>query len=91
MAGIAFSLPDGFHSLIGTKAAVVSRLSPTGKTQYLVRTGGELWTARCLDVLQPGEMVNISAVDGIKLMVERSNSNATQTKERAGANERSCH
>jgi membrane protein implicated in regulation of membrane protease activity len=84
-------LQDGFHSLIGTKAEVVSRLSPTGITQYLVRTGGELWTARCLNVLQPGEMVKISAVDGIRLMVERDNNDVTQTKERERADERHCH
>ena len=66
-------LQDGFHSLIGTQAEVVSKLSPGHHAQYLVRAEGELWSAHCADVLQPGETVNIAAVNGIRLVVEHGN------------------
>jgi len=65
---------DGFESLIGTHAEVVSTQSPAYyAAPYLVKTGGELWTARSPDVLQPGEMVSVAATDGISLVVERTN------------------
>lgn len=63
----------GAESLIGTGAEVVSRLSPGNPTRYLVRAGGELWTACCPSVLQPGETVNITDVNGICLVVECGN------------------
>lgn len=62
---------DGFHSLIGTEAEVVSQLEPGGAAQYLVRTNGELWSARSTEVLRPKEKVNIAALDGLRLVVER--------------------
>ncbi len=66
----------GAESLIGDKAEVVSKSSTGGHTQYLVRSQGELWSAHCLDSLRPGETVNITALDGVKLVVERSNSDS---------------
>ena len=75
---------DGFRSLVGTEAEVVSR-SETGRTtKYLVRAGGELWTARCTSSLQPGEQVNIAAVDGISLVVESGDIDTAKMKENAG-------
>ncbi len=64
---------DGFRSLVGTRAEVVSKL-PGHSTRYLVRAQGEgeLWTAYSTDVLQPGERVNIVAIKGIGVVVERA-------------------
>ncbi len=64
---------DGFQSLIGTEAEVVSRLSSGHSARYLVRVKGEgeLWSAYSTDVLDIGEWVNIVAVRGIGVVVER--------------------
>ena len=65
---------DGFRSLIGTEAEVVSKQISEGSTRYLVRAQGkgELWSAYSTDILQPGEPVNIVALKGIGVVVERS-------------------
>ena len=63
----------GSEGLIGTQAEVVSRLRPLDHAQYLVKSRGELWSANCTDVLQPGDTVNVCALDGIRLLVERLN------------------
>lgn len=65
-------LQDGFQSLIGTKAEVVSKLAPDHFAQYLVSSQGELWTAYSTDTFQPGEQVKIVAVKGIGVVVERA-------------------
>ncbi len=64
---------DGFQSLIGTEAEVVSKRAPDNSAQYLVRSQGEgeLWSAYSTDVLEIGEQVNIVAVKGIGVVVER--------------------
>ena len=69
----------GAEGLVGVNAEVVSRLSPNNYRKYLVRAGGELWTAHCDSSLQPGEQVNIAAVDGIRLVVEPDYINTTKT------------
>ena len=61
---------DGFKSLIGTEAVVVSRVNRS-YGQYQVIAGHELWTARSTEPLQPGEKVAVTATDGIKLVVAR--------------------
>ncbi len=65
---------DGFQSLIGTAAEVVSRLAPGHSAKYLVRSQGEgeLWSAYSTDILDIGEWVNIVAVKGIGVVVERA-------------------
>jgi membrane protein implicated in regulation of membrane protease activity len=60
-------LETGAEGLLGTEAEVVSKLSPGHRVQYLVRAEGELWSARSTDILQPGETVNIAALDGIRV------------------------
>ena len=67
-------LQDGFQSLIGTEAEVVSKRTPDDSTRYLVRAKGEgeLWSAYSTDVLDIGEWVNIVAVQGIGLVVKRA-------------------
>ena len=90
-------LQDGFQSLIGTEAEVVSRLASDHSAQYLVRAQGELWSAYSTDKLQLGEQVNIVAVKGIGVVVERvdnSHDELGNVKTKlAGArnNERHCH
>ena len=90
-------LQDGFQSLIGTEAEVVSRLVPDHSAQYLVRSQGELWSAYSTDKLQPGEPVNIMAVKGIGVVVERADNshdelgNAKTKLAGVRNNERHCH
>lgn len=61
----------GAESLVGVEAEVVSRLRPVDHAQYLVRSCGELWSADSAEALQPGEVVKVAALDGIKLVVRR--------------------
>ena len=70
--GMRKPIQDGFQSLIGTEAKVVSRLASDGSIKYLVRSQGELWSAYSTDTLQSGEPVKIVAVKGIGMVVERT-------------------
>ena len=90
---------DGFRSLVGTQAEVVSK-SETGRSaKYLVRAQGELWSAYSTDTLEIGEQINIVAVKGIGLVVERAGpgsdhdkmGNATTIASGGKNNERRCH
>jgi membrane protein implicated in regulation of membrane protease activity len=92
---------DGFRSLVGTQAEVVSK-SETGRSaKYLVRVQGEgeLWSACSTDVLDIGEWVNVAAVKGIGLAVERAvpgsrpgkTGNAKTMASGAKDNRRHCH
>ena len=65
-------IQDGFQSLIGTEVEVVSKQALTHSAKYLVRAQGELWSAYSTDVLEIGEWVNIVAVRGIGVVVERA-------------------
>ncbi len=64
---------DGFRSLIGTEAEVVSRQAVGNSASYLVRARGEgeLWSASSADTLDIGDWVNIVAVRGISVVVAR--------------------
>ena len=66
-------IQDGFQSLIGTEAEVVSKTAAVHSAKYLVRAKGkgELWSAYSTDVLKVGEWVEIVAVKGIGVVVER--------------------
>ena len=58
----------GSESLIGRTVVVVEDLSPEG----LVKVGGELWSAECVDgTARRGEVVVIVGVSGAKVLVER--------------------
>jgi membrane protein implicated in regulation of membrane protease activity len=59
----------GASGLVGTRARVVSELSSSEETRYLVEANGELWSANSPDILKPGEIVSITGVEGIKLLV----------------------
>jgi membrane protein implicated in regulation of membrane protease activity len=63
----------GSEGMIGAKAKVVSRLGPQDEAQYLVRVRGELWNANSKDELKPGETVIILSVNGLTLLVGRTN------------------
>ncbi|MBI4303239.1 MAG: NfeD family protein [Chloroflexi bacterium] len=76
---------DGFKSLIGAEATVVAAESQ-GYGQYLVKAGHELWTARSAECLQPGEKVRVAYLDGIKLVVRRTNTGIGGRR-----SERDCH
>ncbi len=92
---------DGFRSLVGTQGEVVSKSKTGHSAQYLVRAQGEgeLWSAYSTDVLDIGEWVNIVAVKGIGIVVERAENSsrpgeAANTKTKlsgAKADERHCH
>lgn len=65
---------DGFRSLIGAEAEVVSKQAMTHFAKYLVRARGkgELWSAYSTDTLDIGEQVKIVAIRGIGVVVERA-------------------
>ncbi len=69
-------LQDGFQSLIGTKAEVVSEMGPDHSAKYLVRSRGELWSAYTSERLQAGDQVSIVAVKGIGLVIRPVESKA---------------
>ncbi len=82
----------GSESLIGTAAEVVSQFGPANHAQYLVRSQGELWSASSPDTITTGETVSIAAVDGIRLVVRRNDSQSTSTANAVRkSNERHCH
>lgn len=65
-------IQDGFQSLVDTEAEVVSKLEKSHSAKYLVRAQGELWSAYSADALDIGEQVNIVAVRGIGVVIERA-------------------
>ncbi len=64
-------IQEGFQSLIGTEAEVVSKRALAHSARYLVRAQGELWSAYSADALDVGERVNIVAVKGVGVVIER--------------------
>lgn len=58
----------GREGLIGERAVVRSRIDPQG--QVLMR--GEIWQARADETLEPGDSVEVVAVDGLTLEVRRA-------------------
>ncbi len=92
---------DGFRSLVGTQAEVVSKSETGHSAKYLVRVQGEgeLWSAYSTDALDIGEWVNIVAVKRIGVVVERAGpgsdhdeiGNAKTMASGAKDNRRHCH
>ena len=62
----------GVETLVGAPATVVTPCRPSGQ----VRVQGELWQARCDEGADPGAEVTVNAVDGLTLIVSRSDSPA---------------
>jgi len=85
-------IQDGFQSLIGTEAEVVSK-SETGRSRYLVRARGEgeLWSAYSTDAFDIGEWVNIVAVRGIGVVVERTTKGSHPEETGTEDDRRHCH
>jgi membrane protein implicated in regulation of membrane protease activity len=69
----------GANSLVGMEARVMSRLGPKDEAQYLVEADGEMWSANSSDTMEPGETATIIAVEGIKLIVKRSDSQSSSS------------
>ncbi len=86
-------IQDGFQSLIGTEAEVVSKRALTHSARYLVRAQGEgeLWSAYSTDALDIGEHLNIVAVRGIGVVVERAEPGSRPRKIGAEEDRRHCH
>ena len=57
----------GIEGLMGGKAQVVSRTKDGAK----VRLRGELWDTMCSDELSVGETVQVTGLEGMKLVVAR--------------------
>ena len=74
----------GAENLLGAVAEVVSGLAPREHAKYLVRVAGELWRADSTDTLQPGELVHISALNGMKLTIERNHGELSGPVQRKG-------
>ncbi|MDQ4029762.1 MAG: hypothetical protein M3168_01840 [Actinomycetota bacterium] len=55
----------GVETLVGAAATVVSACRPRGQ----VRVQGELWDAHCQRGADPGDVVEVLAVDGLTLVV----------------------
>ncbi len=62
----------GVETLVGLSAMVVTPCRPMGQ----VRVKGELWQARCDEGADPGDAVQVEAVEGLTLTVSRSGSPA---------------
>ncbi len=58
----------GSEGMVGERGVARSRLEPMGTV--LVR--GEYWTAESADVVEDGEPVEVTAVDGLRLRVRRA-------------------
>jgi membrane-bound serine protease (ClpP class) len=58
----------GVEGMIGQTGVVRQRIAPQGGV--LVR--GEYWTAESDEVIEPGERVEVTAVDGLRLRVRRA-------------------
>ena len=55
----------GAEGMLGTRAKVVTDLSPRGRIRY----GGELWTAEADEPVAAGTRVTIESVDGMRVRV----------------------
>ncbi len=86
-------LTDGFRSLVGTQAEVVSKPETGRSAKYLVRARGEgeLWSASSTDALDIGEWVNIVAVRGIGVVVERTTKGSHPEETGTEDDRRHCH
>jgi membrane-bound serine protease (ClpP class) len=61
-----YRVRTGTEALIGTRAEVLESCSPDGR----VRVGSEIWNARSNVPVATGQLVRITAVDGLTLSVE---------------------
>ncbi len=62
-----YRLRSGPETMVGMTATVIDDCAPLGRVRLL----GELWNARARETIPEGDMVRITAVDGLTLEVER--------------------
>jgi membrane-bound serine protease (ClpP class) len=62
-----YRLRSGPETIVGQTATVIDECAPVGR----VRFQGELWNARASAPIAEGELVRITAVNGLTLEVER--------------------
>ena len=62
--------------VIGSRAVVKERIDPLAATGAVL-ADGKMWTARTADgsVLEPGDIVTVMHIEGVKLIVERKAEN----------------
>jgi membrane protein implicated in regulation of membrane protease activity len=60
----------GAESMVGLEAEVASPCRPRGQVRIL----GELWEAMCEGGAEAGDLVRVTDVDGLRLVVERTES-----------------
>jgi len=58
----------GVETLVGARGVAASACRPYGQ----VRVRGELWQARCDDAAEPGDTVEVVAVESLTLVVRRA-------------------
>ena len=78
----------GAEAMIDGRAEVLQRTGK-GSSRYLVRAGGEIWTASSDANLRPGDEVMIMGTDGIRLVVAPQGAVAGVSESRS--HERHCH
>lgn len=87
----AMKLPAyvGWEALVGQEVEVVAPADTLGRGRYLVRHGGELWSALSEGQLNPGEKARIVSFEGAMPRVEAANggSPSAVTTDRRGT----CH
>ena len=83
----------GIEGLMGAEAEVLCQANAGPSCRYLVRSKGELWTARSTDKLEPGERVRVSRLSGVGLLVERPVRDKVLSKNKKGTRENgwNCH
>ena len=62
----------GAEAMVGMEAEVATACRPRGQVRVL----GELWEAVCAEGADPGDLVRVTDVDGLRLVVERAESRA---------------
>ncbi len=71
----------GKEGLLGTVGVARTRLSPGG----LVFVQGAIWSAEASEAVEVGEAVQVVAIDGLKLTVEKAKAKAAAAAARPGA------
>jgi len=63
----------GTEAIVGRTGIALGRLDPVALDPVgQVRVGGEIWSARSVEPIDPGAAVTVSSVDGLVLEVERA-------------------
>ncbi len=60
----AMTGPDG---MIGKKGTALTECAPDGRVKVM----GQIWNASCVGGAEPGDEIEVTGVDGLKLQVTR--------------------